>query len=135
MFDTLLVRRVADPDIVKNATTRFIDNIAKQKGLWSSFRLVDNLRNTIEDEHRARNGKEHPDHEANYDQFMPEVLKKHFGEHYSDALFQQVAEHEMQMESEILVARQDFYGLLDFLKEQGKRLFLLSDMYLSLIHI
>ena len=130
MFDTLLVRRVADPDIVKNATTRFIDNIAKQKGLWSSFRLVDNLRNTIEDEHRARNGEEHPDHEANYDQFMPEVLKKHFGEHYNDALFQQIAEHEMQMESEILVARQDFYGLLDFLKEQGKRLFLLSDMYL-----
>ena len=33
MFDTLLVRRVADPDTVKNATTRYIDSLAKQKGV------------------------------------------------------------------------------------------------------
>lgn len=130
MFDTLLVRRVFDPDMVKNATTRYIDNIARQKGLWSSYRLVDNLRKTIEDEHRTRNGKEHPDHEANYDQFMPEVLKKHFGSHYSTALFEQIAAHEMCMESEMLVARQEFVELLAFLKEKDKRMFLLSDMYL-----
>ena len=61
---------------------------------------------------------------------MPEILKKHFGKEYNDALFKQVAEHEMQMESEMLVARQDFIALLAFLKEQNKRLFLLSDMYL-----
>ena len=130
MFDTLLVRRVADPDIVKNATTRYIDKLAKQQGIWSSIFLVDSLRNKIEKEHRASNGEEFPDHEANYDQFMPEVLKQHFGKLYSEALFSQVAEHEMQMESEMLVARQQFITLLNFLKEQGKRLFLLSDMYL-----
>lgn len=130
MFDTLLVRRVADPDKVKNATTRYIDNLAKQKGLWSSFFMVDSLRNEIEEEHRSRNGKQYPDHEANYDHFMPELLKTHFGDHYSDELFHQVAEHEMQIESDMLVARQGFSSLLDFLKEQGKRMFLLSDMYL-----
>ena len=130
MFDTLLVRRVADPDTVKNATTRFIDNLAKQKGLWSSFRLVDTLRKKVEDEHRARNGKEYPDHEANYDQFMPEMLKQHFGTHYTDELFKKVTEHEMRMESEILVTRQAFVELLDYLQLKGKKLFLLSDMYL-----
>ena len=71
MFDTLVIRRVCDPDTVKNATTRYINNLAKQKGIWTSFMIVDDLRKSIEDTHRARNGKTHPDHEANYDQFMP----------------------------------------------------------------
>ncbi len=130
MFDTLLIRRVSDPDTVKNATTRLIDNIAKQKGLWSSFRLVDTLRKKVEDEHRARNGKTFPDHEANYDQFMPEVLKQHLGEHFTDEIFHQVASYEMRMESEILVTRQAFVALLEYLQLHSKRLFLLSDMYL-----
>ena len=130
LFDTLLVRRVHDPDIVKNATTRFITSLAKQQGIWSSFKLVERARNTIEAAHREKNGKGFPDHEANYLEFIPEVLKAIFAEQYTDDLFVRVTEYEMQMESAILVARERFVELLAFLKHHDKRLFVLSDIYL-----
>jgi len=130
MFDTLLVRRTHDPDLVKNATTKYIVKLAEEKGVWATFNLVESTRNSIEAEHRKVNGADHPDHEANYIQFMPEVLKSIFGSNYSEKLLEKVTAYELKMESAFLVVRADFVTLLDELQTMGKRLFLLSDMYL-----
>jgi len=130
MFDTLLVRRTHDPDIVKNATTKYIVKLAEEKGVWATFKLVESARNDIEAKHRKANGAKHPDHEANYAQFMPEVLKSIFGRNYGKKLLEKVTAYELEMESAFLVVRADFVTLLDELKAKSKRLFLLSDMYL-----
>lgn len=136
MFDTLLVRRVHDPDLVKNATTRFIHSLAQQQDLWSSFALVEKARNEIEASHRKNNGENFPDYEANYQHFMPEVLDSIFANSpaykgkFKQELLIKVTDYEIQIESAMLVARAEFVAFLEYLKEHKKRVFLLSDIYL-----
>ena len=74
VFDTLFVRRVHDPDQIKQPVARFINHLAKQAGVWCSFDTVQQQRNDIEAKHRQHNGQSNPDFEANYAEFMPEVL-------------------------------------------------------------
>jgi len=135
VFDTLLVRRVHEPDFVKTATARYINELMQEFGLWGNIGYVMNVRNTIERQHRQRNGQSFPDYEANYDQFMPEVLQDIFGQHYTSSLFEKVSQYEIDMENSMLVARADIVEFLGYLKEKGKRLFLVSDMYLPAKYI
>ncbi|MGH1543118.1 MAG: HAD family hydrolase [Arenicella sp.] len=130
IFDTLFIRRVHDPDLVKQPVARFIHNLAEQSGIWSSYDSVQKLRDRIESEHRQLNGQTNPDFEANYAQFMPDVLQELFGDSYTEQLLQQVVDYEVQMENTMLVPRQEIVALLEYFQQQGKRLFLLSDMYL-----
>ena len=130
VFDTLFIRRVHDPDLVKQAVTRYINGLAKQADVWSSYDRVKELRDSVEAEHRQINGQSNPDYEANYAQFMPEVLQKLFADDYSDALLQKVTDYEVQMENAMLVARAELVELIKFLHAEGKSIYLLSDMYL-----
>jgi len=130
VFDTLFVRRVHDPDLVKQPVARFINALAKKSGAWSSYDIVETTRDSIENAHRQANGQENPDFEANYSQFMPEVLRAVFGEHYSEKVLQQVTDYEVAMENAMLVAREEIVLLLEFLKQQDKKILLISDMYL-----
>lgn len=130
IFDTLLIRRLHDPDLVKDAVTRFIMQLADQHNVWNSYDRVSALRNSVEAEHRQRNGQSNPDYEANYTEFMTEALQQLFGEHYCEAIYNSVADYEVKIENAMLVARQPIVELLERLKQQGKRLFLISDMYL-----
>ena len=113
VFDTLFIRRVHDPDVVKQPVARYINSLAKKAGAWSSYDRVETTRNAIENAHRQANGKENPDFEANYSQFMPEVLQTIFGEHYSEAVLEQVTDYEVAMENAMLVAREQIITLLE----------------------
>ena len=130
VFDTLFVRRVHDPDLVKQPVARYINALAKKAGAWSSYDIVEKTRDSIENAHRQANGQENPDFEANYTQFMPEVLQSIFGEHYSAEVLEKVTDYEVAMENAMLVAREQIIVLLEFLKQQDKKILLISDMYL-----
>lgn len=130
VFDTLFVRRVHDPDLVKQPVARYINALAKKAGAWSSYDSVEKTRNSIEGAHRQVNGKQNPDYEANYAQFMPEVLQAVFAEHYSAEVLEKVTDYEVAMENAMLVARDEIIALLEFLKQQNKKILLISDMYL-----
>ena len=130
IFDTLLVRRVHDPDLVKLPVARFIAEKAACAGLTITWKEVQALRDSVEAGQRARNGKSHPDHEANYDEFMPEALRQIFGQAYSADLFDAVADYEMNMECAVLTPRVALVDWIRTLKEKNKKVILVSDIYL-----
>jgi len=135
LFDTLLVRRIHDPDLVKLPVARFIADMAQEKGLnWSQER-VQNLRDTIEQRHRRETGEKFDDHEACYPRYMQEMLSEIFAEEGDEALFDTVADYEVAMENRMLVPRGEFIDWLKELRQQGKKILIVSDIYLPAIYL
>ncbi len=130
IFDTLFVRCIHDPDLVKPPVARFVADLARSQGITTSWQEVQALRDKIEAAHRSTNGQEHPDHEANYDQFMPEVLRRLFDNSYTPELFERVVDYELRLESAVLTPRTELVGWIKQLHDQGKKILLISDIYL-----
>ncbi len=130
LFDTLLVRRVHDPDLVKLPVARFISTLADQRGIFIGWENVQRLRDNIEQKQREETGKTFDDHEACYPLFMGRLLRDIFGEQFSESVFDEVTKYELVMENSMLVPRQQFVDWVKVLKQQGKRIFIISDMYL-----
>ncbi|NCD34224.1 MAG: hypothetical protein EOL87_12530 [Spartobacteria bacterium] len=131
LFDTLLIRRIPDPDDVKNPVCRHISHRLQQKGIhnWSPERIL-RLRNRVEKLHRRRHARRGKDREANYNDFMHDVLQILLKTAFSDSFFKEIREVELQIEASILVPRQAFSDLLTELKKAGKQVLIISDMYL-----
>ena len=130
IFETLFIRRIPHPDMVKAPVARFIADQAKALGIRITANRVSEIRNDIERRHRAENGAEHPDHEACYDDFMQETLQTIFTDKLPADLFQRVAEYEIRMECAVIVSRRVLHDWIISLHEKGKRVFLVSDIYL-----
>ena len=135
LFDTLLIRRIHDPDLVKLPVARFVADMAQGKGLDWTQDQVQNLRDSIEKEHRIETGKKFDDHEACYPQYMKEMLSQVFAEEYNELLFDTVADYEVAMENSMLVPRGEFIDWLKELREQGKKILIVSDIYLPAIYL
>lgn len=135
LFDTLLIRRIHDPDLVKLPVARYIASLANNAGLKWSWNRVQNLRDTIEKRHRQETGERFEDHEACYPEFMLETLEVIFGQQAAKELLPKVTDYELAMESTMLVPRQEFVVWLAELHEQGKRIFIVSDIYLPAAHL
>lgn len=130
IFDTLFVRRIFDPDMIKLPVARFIARHANNSGIDISWQEVQAMRDEIESFHRARNGAIHPDHEANYDQFIPEVLQRIHGNALPAGLADAVSDYEMKMETSVLTPRADLVDWIKQLHENRKKIILISDIYL-----
>lgn len=130
VFDTLFIRRVHDPDEIKRPVAKFIADVAAQQGVAVSADRVWELRNEIEAAQRARNGRNFPDHEARYDDFMGALLDEVFDGQAPEDFLAEVAAFELRMESSMIVVRAAFAAWLEALKSRGKRVFLVSDIYL-----
>ncbi len=130
IFDTLFIRRIPDPNMVKIPVAQFIADEAKRLGIQVTPLGVRQKRNEIENAHRALNGKTNPDHEARYDDFMAETLAAIFGDQLKPDLLNRVADYEIRMESAMIVAREQLVRWIKTLAERGKRVFLISDIYL-----
>ena len=135
LFDTLLVRRIHDPDLVKLPVARFIASLAGACGRRVGEREVQRLRDGIERRHRQETGERFVDHEACYPRFMEELLRQIFAEDYASGLLEKVTDFELTMENAMLVPRQPFLPWLAELADQGKRLLVVSDMYLPSTHL
>jgi predicted HAD superfamily hydrolase len=135
LFDTLLVRRIHDPDLVKLPVARFISALAAAAGISRSWQSVQKLRDTIEQRHRAETGRTFEDHEACYPRFMRELLVTVFGEQFDEPLLERVTAYELAMENTMLVVRQELLDWVRELHDQGKRLFIVTDIYLPAQHI
>lgn len=135
LFDTLLIRRIHDPDLVKLPVARFIENKAASYGIMRSWQSVQKTRDRIEQQQRQETGKKFEDLEACYPVFMENSLKEIFGEFYEDHLLQEVTNYELEMESRMLVPRELFVDLLKELRELNKRVIIISDVYLPSDHL
>lgn len=135
LFDTLLIRRIHDPDLVKLPVARYIACLAEDAGLNWSWNRVQKLRDTIEKSHRRKTGEQFEDREACYPEFMQETLETIFGNQMNEELLARVTDYELAMESTMLVPRKEFVVWLRELKEQGKRIYIISDIYLPASHL
>ncbi len=135
LFDTLLVRRIHDPDLVKLPVARFIADLAREKGFNWSQEQVQKLRDSIECRHREETGEKFDDHEACYPHYMQEMLSEIFGEDGDEALFERVADYEVAMENAMLVPRGEFMDWLRELRQQGKKILVVSDIYLPAMYL
>ncbi|MGW8195541.1 MAG: HAD-IA family hydrolase [Desulforhopalus sp.] len=129
LFDTLMVRRIHDPDLVKLPVARYISALAKARGLEVSWENVQALRDSIEQRQRAETGSRFDDHEACYPCFMTELLEQVFQQSCEPTLLDRVAGYELEMEKSMLVPRKLLVDWLAVLAASGKRVFIISDMY------
>ncbi len=135
LFDTLLVRRIHDPDLIKLPVARFISALARDLGFEISAKNVQELRDSLEQQLRAATGEKFADHEACYPVFMEKTLQQLFKEKFTKDLLEQVTEYELEMENRMLVPRNDLVKWIEQLAGDGKRLFIITDMYLPATHI
>lgn len=136
IFDTLFIRRVHDPDMLKVPVARYIAARAEQQGQeeWS-WQKIQKLRDAFEAEQRRQTGQEFEDQEACYPVYMRQVLAAIFGDAQADFLLQEVTEYELSVENSMLVPRQELVDWLRSLHGQGKRILLISDIYLPAAHL
>ncbi len=127
LFDTLLIRRTHDPNLVKPQVARFISEKAHERGIFISWENVQKKRDAIEERQRIETGKRFADHEACYPLFISELLKEIFSD---DDLLIEVTDYETKAENAMLVPRGDLVRWLRELKRAGKRILVVSDVYL-----
>ncbi|WP_163339174.1 HAD family hydrolase [Desulfopila sp. IMCC35008] len=135
LFDTLVIRRVHDPDLVKLPVARFIAAMAKREGIHIEWEHVQDLRDSIEAAERKETGKSFDDHEACYPNYMTELLRQVFQKEDVEELLSQVTAYELFMENQMLVPRGELVDWLKELHKQGKRVFIVSDIYLPSDHL
>ena len=135
LFDTLFVRRVHDPDLLKSPVARFVSSKAQEKGLNWPAGKVQQLRDKFEIEQRQQTGRRFDDHEACYPDYMGRMLSEIFGESQRDQLLAEVTEFELSVESSMLVPRQLLVHWLRELHDQGKVILIVSDIYLPAQHL
>ena len=135
LFDTLLIRRLHDPDLVKLPVARFIAAKSAESGLSWAWQKVQKLRDSIEKRHRQEAARDFVDHEACYPRFMLELLAEIFGEEKGQALLPTVSEYELFMENSMLVPRRELVDWLVELAGLGKKIFIISDIYLPAEHL
>lgn len=135
LFDTLLVRRIHDPDLVKLPVARYISNLARGYGISKSWQSIQKIRDRIEQQQRQETGQKFDDHEAFYPAFMETALKEIFETYYQPDILEAVTRYELEMESRMLVPRALFVDLLHELKGLNKRLLIISDIYLPSDHL
>ncbi|MCI5149132.1 MAG: hypothetical protein D3916_07075 [Candidatus Electrothrix sp. MAN1_4] len=142
LFDTLLIRRIHDPDMVKPAVARYITRKALSLGVekkWS-WQQVQKLRDTFEKKQRQQTGQRFDDFEACYPDYMRRVITTVFGEQHDreqddDQLLQEITDYELAIENSVLVPRHDLVEWLKRLKGQGKKILVISDVYLPAAHL
>lgn len=131
-FDTLVIRRVADPDTVKAPVARFAGDLAERAGIKCPPSVFQEARDRAEQTQRARNASKYPDAEASYREFMTEALSRFFKEpDAAQAAFDAVAGFEMDIEKSVIVPRQEMVDTIKTLHNAGKKIIILTDIYLT----
>ncbi|WP_419174966.1 HAD family hydrolase [Desulfosediminicola sp.] len=135
LFDTLVIRRLHDPDLVKKPVARYISELALSLGIRITAREVQQLRDMIESRHRQETGKCFDDQEACYPKFMSELLQIVTGESQTDDLLARVTRFELGMEQQMIIPRMEIVNWLRELAAEGKRVLVVSDIYLPSDHL
>lgn len=136
LFDTLFIRRIHNPDMVKPAVARFIALKAQLLGspYWT-WEKVQGVRDRVENEQRARTGEQFDDHEARYPDFMRQTLSEIFKERMSDDLLQEITDYELAIENAMIVPRSELVVWIRKLYQQQKKILIVSDIYFPSDHL
>lgn len=136
LFDTLFIRRIHNPDMLKPAVARYIAKLAFQHGetawTWESIQA---LRDRFETAQRLKTAQNYADHEARYPDYMKQVLQQILKGRLTDGLLQRVTDYEMSVESAMIVPRSELVKWIIKLHGQNKTILIISDIYLPSTHL
>jgi len=135
LFDTLFIRRIHDPDLIKLPVARYISRRAALLGLEHTWQKVQKTRDRIEQQQRKETGLTFEDQEACYPVFMRKTLETLFQGYYQDTLLDDVTRYELEMEGCMLVPRKKLVDWLAELHASGKKIYIISDIYLPSEHL
>lgn len=135
LFDTLFIRRIHDPDMVKPAVARFIAQKAAACGYHWTWEEVQSLRDTYEQAQRAETGKKFDDHEARYPDYMTKALSTVFKEKMTADILEAVTDYELGLEMAMIVPRKDLVAWIKKIYSHGKKILIVSDIYLPASHL
>ena len=124
LFDTLFIRRIHDPDLVKLPVSRYISARAAQRDIKVPWRKIQKIRDRTEQDQRQETGLRFEDKEACYPDFMTKSLKEIFGTQYHNQLLDDVTRYELEMESRMLVPREKLVDWLAELHQIGKKIYI-----------
>lgn len=135
VFDTVLIRRVHDPDLIKRPVAEFISRLAAARGrAWPLDKALE-FRNRVERVHRRRAGRAGPDFEARYPDFMRDVLSRILGKEDVTDELRRVKDYELRLEIAMAVPRAALVRLIEEARRRRKKILFLSDIYLPSDHL
>ena len=138
VFDTLLQRNIEPPEYVKDRSARFAVLLVSSHGVAATLEQVKQTRNDEENRLRAVALSGGLDHECAIHEILHATLRTLVSREFADEHLTRWIEYELTSECEHLSAKPGAIDVLGRLKKAGKRIFLISDMYLrktDLVHI
>ena len=135
IFDTIFERDIDPPDKVKEIVARRVAAILKEAYhiTRSPLELL-RLRDSIELKLRRDALKNGSDYECRYSDIVKEMVTVLLGE-YDEKLYNEMIEEEIKVEDEVLYVKEGMRELLEELRDRGKRIIAISDMYLDKEHV
>lgn len=135
IFDTIFERDIDPPDKVKEIVARRVSAILKDAYNihCSPFDLL-RLRDSIELKLRRDALSNGSDYECCYTDMVREMVIALLGE-YDEKLHAALVRQEIEVEDEVLYVKEGMAELLEGLRDKGKRIIAISDMYLDTEHI
>ncbi|MBF0591365.1 MAG: HAD-IA family hydrolase [Nitrospirae bacterium] len=131
IFDTLLERIIEPPDKVKEIVSRFVcRDIKKLRGIELSPVDFLNLRHRIETQLRHGSLSEGRDYECSYSSIARGMVEELAGGQ-DEELFDTIIQNEIEVEKKVLYVKDGIIDILKILKDRGKRIIAISDMYLD----
>ncbi len=135
LFDTLFIRRIHNPDMVKPAVARYISGKAASLGIRLTWEEIQALRDQYETEQRTETSKQFEDHEACYPDYMHRVLSYIFKAKMTDDILEEVTTYELKIETAMIVPRAELVAWIKTLHAQRKKILIVSDIYLPSHHL
>ena len=135
LFDTIFIRRMHDPDMVKPAVARYIAKKAKFLGYQHTWQEVQLLRDRFEKEQRKITGQSYDDQEACYPDYMGRLLQEIFNNRPVDEILKEVTAYELEIEKRIIVPRTNLVEWIKKLYHHDKTILIVSDIYLPAVHL
>lgn len=135
IFDTLFERDVDPPDKVKEVVARCVSEVLWQShGIERTAPDLMNLRDSVELELRQKAADAGKDFECSYDDIVRRMVVRLLGR-FDEDLFNRMRKREIEVEDEVLSLKPGIGELLAWLREKGKTVIAVSDMYLDREHI
>lgn len=132
IFDTVLFRNIAPDWVPMSQTGLYAALLLKNFNRLASPELINSLRNKYIEQNNAANLVNGLDAEYLLDDIIKKIVEYfNIPESYRTALTNQIVENETERELACMYVNPAFYELLHTLKKEGKKIVLISDMYLS----
>lgn len=132
MFDTLVFRKVDPPECIHQSTANYIKELLLEEGITGiTIDYILKIRYERESILRGQSFEAGKDYECGLFGILFETLTNLRNEDFANKYTNKVINYEISSEKKVLYPNPEAIPTLKALKEQGKRIIIVSDMYLA----